>query len=140
MVRLKESLDMTFHAILHNLYPDLLLQCRTVLQRLPTDLRHICAEMTYPLSYRYDSGPAWKAMRRSGAIRSAAGAPGSLVTCLSPATMVVSGVAGVEYACRAGYDGRGRVSVTHVVENGYSVMLTQREPDGDGLGESRAAA
>ena len=27
----------------------------------------------------------------------------------------------------AGYDGRGRVSVTHVVERGYSGMLTQPE-------------
>ena len=34
----------------------------------------------------------------------------------------------VEYAYRAGYDGRGRVSVTHVVERGYSAMLTQPEP------------
>ena len=33
----------------------------------------------------------------------------------------------VEYEYRAGYDGRGRVSVTHVVERGYSGMLTQRE-------------
>ena len=32
-----------------------------------------------------------------------------------------------EYAYRAGYDGRGRVSVTHVVERGYSGMLTQPE-------------
>ena len=46
----------------------------------------------------------------------------------------------VEYAYRAGYDSRGRVSVTHLVdERGYAVMLKQREPDGDGLGESRAA-
>ena len=30
-----------------------------------------------------------------------------------------------EFAYRAGYDGRGRVSVTHVVERGYSAMLTQ---------------
>ena len=34
----------------------------------------------------------------------------------------------VEYAYRAGYDGRGRVSVTHVVERGYSAMLKQPEP------------
>ena len=32
-----------------------------------------------------------------------------------------------EYAYRAGYDGRGRVSVTHVVERGYSAMLKQPE-------------
>ena len=34
----------------------------------------------------------------------------------------------VEYAYRAGYDSRGRVSVTHLVdERGYSVMLKQPE-------------
>ena len=33
----------------------------------------------------------------------------------------------VEYAFRTGYDGRGRVSTTHVVERGYSAMLTQAE-------------
>ena len=32
-----------------------------------------------------------------------------------------------EYAYRAGYDGLGRLSVTHVVERGYSAMLTQPE-------------
>ena len=32
-----------------------------------------------------------------------------------------------EYAYRAGYDGTGRVSVTHVVERGYSAMLKQPE-------------
>ena len=37
----------------------------------------------------------------------------------------------VEYAYRAGYDSRGRVSVTHVVdERSYSAMLMQPEPDG----------
>ncbi len=35
--------------------------------------------------------------------------------------------ADVEYAFRAGYDGRGRVSVTPVVEMGYFSMLTQPE-------------
>ena len=34
-----------------------------------------------------------------------------------------------EYAYRAGYDGRGRVYVTHVVEQGCSALLTQRNPD-----------
>ncbi len=34
-----------------------------------------------------------------------------------------------EYAYRAGYDSRGRVSVTHVVDDrGYSAMLKQPEP------------
>ena len=31
----------------------------------------------------------------------------------------------VEYAYRAGYDGRGRVSVIHVVERGYSALLAK---------------
>ena len=31
----------------------------------------------------------------------------------------------VDFAYRAGYDGRGRVSVEHVVERGYSALLTQ---------------
>ena len=35
--------------------------------------------------------------------------------------------ADVEYAYRTGYDGTGRVSVTHVVERGYSTMLKQPE-------------
>ena len=35
--------------------------------------------------------------------------------------------ADVEFVYRAGYDGRGRVSVTHIVERGYSTMLTQPE-------------
>ena len=35
--------------------------------------------------------------------------------------------ADVEYAYRAGYDGTGRVSMTPVVERGYSAMLTQPE-------------
>ena len=45
----------------------------------------------------------------------------------------------VEYAYRAGYDSRGRVSVTHLVdERGYSVMLTPPEPERDGSGAGRA--
>ena len=35
--------------------------------------------------------------------------------------------ADVEYAFRVGYDGRGHVSVAHVVTPGYSAMLTQSE-------------
>ena len=48
--------------------------------------------------------------------------------------MVVRGAGGrvpwgakAEFAYRAGYDGTGRVSVTHVVERGYSAMLTLPE-------------
>ena len=41
----------------------------------------------------------------------------------------VPGGAEVEYAYRAGYDSRGRLSVTHLVdERGYGVMLNRREP------------
>ena len=37
----------------------------------------------------------------------------------------------VEYAYRAGYDSRGRVSVTHLVdERGYGSMLNRTEPEG----------
>ena len=44
----------------------------------------------------------------------------------------------VEYAYRAGYDSRGQVSVTHVVdERGYSAMLHKPEPDGSGSAEDR---
>ena len=44
----------------------------------------------------------------------------------------------VEYAYRAGYDNRGQVSVTHLVdERGYSVILTKPDPDGAGPGEDR---
>ena len=44
----------------------------------------------------------------------------------------------VEYAYRAGYDSRGGVSVTHVVEKGYSCLLREREPGSDGPGVIRA--
>ena len=46
----------------------------------------------------------------------------------------------VEYAYRAGYDSRGRVSVTHVVdERVYAVMLTKPEPEGAGPGADRTS-
>ena len=46
----------------------------------------------------------------------------------------------VEYAYRARYDSRGRVSATHLVdERGYSAMLTKPEPDGAGPGEDRTS-
>ena len=38
----------------------------------------------------------------------------------------------VEYAYRAGYDSRGQVSVTHVVdERGYGALLRQGQPEAD---------
>ena len=36
-----------------------------------------------------------------------------------------------EFAYRAGYDGTGRVYVTHVMERGFSAMLTQPESTAD---------
>ena len=80
---------------------------------------------------------------RNGVVVRGAGGPGSGNT-VGGGTVRIGGRvpwgAEVEYAYRAGYDSRGRVSVTHVVdERGYSVMLTQREPDGDDPGAGRAA-
>jgi len=65
--------------------------------------------------------------KRAGVDRGAGG-PGSKV---GGGTVRVGGRvpwgAKVEYAYRAGYDSRGRLSVTHIVEQGYSFMLTQPE-------------
>ena len=85
---------------------------------------------------------AWKKGGRNGVVRGAGG-PGSSNT-VGRGTVRIGGRvpwgAQVEYAYRAGYDSRGRVSVTPVVdERGYSVMLSQWEPDGDGPGAGRAA-
>ena len=86
---------------------------------------------------------AWKKGGRNGVVVRGAGGPGAGGQ-VGGGTIRIGGRvpwgAEVEYAYRAGYDSRGRVSVTHLVdERGYSVMLTQPEPDGDGPGESRAA-
>ena len=77
---------------------------------------------------------AWKKGGRNGVVVRGAGGPGA------GGTVRIGGRvpwgAEVEYAYRAGYDSRGRVSVTHLVdERGYSVMLTKPEPDGAGPGE-----
>ena len=70
----------------------------------------------------------WRKGERSGMVVRGAGGPGSKV---GGGTIRVGGRvpwgAKVEYAFRTGYDGRGRVSTTHVVERGYSAMLTQPE-------------
>ena len=71
----------------------------------------------------------WRKGERTGMVVRGAGGPGHKD---GGATVRTGGRvpwrAKVEYAYRAGYDGRGRVSVTHVVERGYSAMLTQPEP------------
>ena len=71
----------------------------------------------------------WRKGERSGMVVRGAGGPGRG----DGGGTVRSGGrvpwgAKVDYAFRAGYDGMGRVSVTHVVEWGYSAMLTQPEP------------
>ncbi len=65
----------------------------------------------------------WRKGRRHGLVVRGAGGPGGSVR----AGGHVPWGAEVEYAFRTGYDGRGRVSVEHVVEMGYSSMLTQAE-------------
>ena len=83
----------------------------------------------------------WRKGERHGMVVRGAGGPGTGGNQPGGGAVRVGGRvpwgAEVEYAYRAAYDGRGRVSVTHVVERGYSGMLTQPEPDGAGPGEDR---
>ena len=76
----------------------------------------------------------WKKDGRKGVVVRGAGGPGAGKNPGGGTVRIGGRVpwgAEVEYAYRAGYDSRGRVSVTHVVdERGYAVMLTQRETDG----------
>ena len=69
----------------------------------------------------------WRKGERSGMVVRGAGGPGRGD---GGGTVRTGGRvpwgAKAEYAYRAGYDGMGRVSVTHVVERGYSARLTQR--------------
>ena len=70
----------------------------------------------------------WSKGERSGMVVRGAGGPGRGDGGGSVRTGGhVPWGAKVEYAYRAGYDGRGRVSVVHEVERGYSAMLTQPE-------------
>ena len=72
----------------------------------------------------------WRKGERSGMVVHGAGGPGRRGRSGGPAVRVGGRVpwgAKAEYAYRAGYDGAGRVSVTHVVERGYSAMLKQPE-------------
>ena len=96
-----------------------------VLRRLHEVLfRPTAAELVMPAEVRV---MAWKKGSRNGVVVQGAGGPGSGT--IRTGGRVPEG-AEVEYAYRAGYDGRGRVFVDHVVdERGYSVMLKQREAD-----------
>ena len=72
----------------------------------------------------------WRKGERHGMVVHGAGGPGRRGKFGGPAVRVGGHVpwgAKAEYAYRAGYDGMGRVSVTHVVERGYSAMLKQPE-------------
>ena len=68
----------------------------------------------------------WRKGERRGTVVKGAGGPGHMS---GGGTIRTGGPvpegAEVEYAYRAGYDGRGRVSVEHVVERGYSALLTK---------------
>ena len=101
--------------------------------------RPTAAELVVPAEVKV---MAWKKGGRNGVVVRGAGGPGAGGNQPGGGTVRIGGRvpwgAEVEYAYRAGYDSRGRVSVTHLVdERGYSVMLTKPEPDGAGAGEDR---
>ena len=101
--------------------------------------RPSAAELVVPAEVKV---MAWKKGGRNGVVVRGAGGPGAGGNNPGGGTVRIGGRvpwgAEVEYAYRAGYDSRGQVSVTHVVdERGYSVMLHKPEPDGAGPGEDR---
>ena len=110
-----------------------------VLKKLHAVLfRPSAAELVVPAEVKV---MAWKKDDRKGVVVRGAGGPGAGKN-PDGGTIRIGGRvpwgAEVEYAYRAGYDSRGQVSVTHLVdERGYSVMLTRPEPDGAGHGEDR---
>ena len=72
----------------------------------------------------------WRKGERHGMVVHGAGGPGRRGRFGGPAVRVGGRVpwgAKAEFAYRAGYDGTGRVSITHVVERGYSAMLKRPE-------------
>ena len=104
-----------------------------VLERLHGVLfRPTAAELVVPAEVKV---MAWKKGGRNGVVVRGAGGPGAGGNQPGGGAVRIGGRvpwgAEVEYAYRAGYDSRGRVSVTHVVdERGCSVMLTKPDPDG----------
>ena len=101
--------------------------------------RPSAAELVVPAEVKV---MAWKKGGRNGVVVRGAGGPGAGGSQPGGGTIRIGGRvpwgAEVEYAYRAGYDSRGRVSVTHLVdERGYGAMLTKPEPDGAGHGEDR---
>ncbi len=72
----------------------------------------------------------WRKGERSGMVVRGAGGPGRGARSGGGTIRTGGRVpwgAKAEYAYRAGYDGMGRLSVTHVVQRGYSAMLKQPE-------------
>ena len=72
----------------------------------------------------------WRKGERSGMVVHGAGGPGRGAKSGGSTVRVGGRVpwgAKAEFAYRAGYDGTGWLSVTHVVERGYSAMLKQPE-------------
>ena len=72
----------------------------------------------------------WYKGERSGMVVRGAGGPGRGAKSGGGTVRVGGRVpwgAKAEYAYRAGYDGMGRVSVTHVIERGYAAMLKHPE-------------
>ena len=105
----------------NNLSPDVLKRLHGVLFQ-PTK-----AERVMPAEVKV---LGWRKGERSGMVVRGAGGPGRGSKAGGGAVRVGGHVpwgAKAEFAYRAGYDGAGRVSVTHVVERGYSAMLTQPE-------------
>ena len=101
--------------------------------------RPTAAELVVPAEVKV---LAWKKGGRNGVVVRGAGGPGTGGNQPGGGTIRIGGRvpwgAEVEYAYRAGYDSRGQVSVTHVVdERGYGAMLTKPEPDGADPGEDR---
>ena len=101
--------------------------------------RPTAAELVVPAEVKV---MAWKKGGRNGVVVHGAGGPGAGGNQPGGGTVRIGGRvpwgAEVEYAYRAGYDSRGQVSVTHLVdERGYAVMLTKPEPSGSGPGEDR---
>ena len=83
------------------------------------------AELVAPVELKV---MAWKKGSRNGVVVRGAGGPGS--NTIRTGSRVPWG-AEVDYAYTTGYDSRGRVSVTQVVDDrGCSAMLNRREPDG----------
>ena len=101
--------------------------------------RPSAAELVVPAEVKV---MAWKKGGRNGVVVRGAGGPGAGGNQPGGGTVRIGGRvpwgAEVEYAYRAGYDSRGRVSVTHLVdERGYGAMLTKPEPSDSGPGEDR---